>query len=113
MAESMAEIEQGALASLALVARHGQGLGSTAGRDRVLARRTTRERLAPVGLKPGEEGRITDETIFDDLGIAGAELARRQGVEQRGVGNHQDRLVEGADEVLAVARIDRGLAADR
>ena len=40
-------------------------------------------------------------------------IAGRQRVEQRGVGDHQDRLVEGADQILAVTRIDAGLAADR
>ena len=54
-------------------------------------------------LQPGEERGIADQAVFRDLGIAGAEFARRQRVEQRGVGEDQARLVEGADEVLAVA----------
>ena len=69
--------------------------------------------VAPVRLQPGEEGGIAEQPVFGDLGIAGAEFALRQRVEQRGVGDHQDRLMEGADQVLAVRRIDAGLAADR
>ena len=38
MAEGVAEIEQRALAGLALVARDGHGLGAAAHRDRVFAR---------------------------------------------------------------------------
>src|SRR6185312_14465339 len=41
------------------------------------------------------------------------EFAGGERIEQRGVGDHQNRLVKGADQVLAVARIDAGLAADR
>ena len=52
------------------------------------------------------------QAVFDHLGIAGAELARRQRVEQRGVGQHQRRLVEGADRFLPWRRVDAGLAAD-
>ena len=57
--------------------------------------------------------RVAEQAVFGDLGIAGAKFARRQRVERRGVGKHQDRLMERADQVLAVGGIDRGLAADR
>ena len=60
------------------------------------------EHVLPVRLQPGEEGGVAEQPVFGDFGIAGAELALRQRVEQRGVGDHQDRLVEGADQVLAV-----------
>ena len=56
---------------------------------------------------------IAEQAVFGDLRITGAELPIRQGIEERGIGQHQDRLMEGADEILAVRRIDRGLAADR
>ena len=72
-------------------------------RDRVLARRAAGEHVLPVGFQPGEEAGIAEQAVFGDLGIAGAELALRQRVEQRGVGEHQDRLMEGADQILAVA----------
>ena len=56
---------------------------------------------------------IAKQSVFRDLGIAGAKLALRQRVEQRGIGEHQHRLMERADEILAVRRVDAGLAADR
>ena len=70
------------------------------------------EQVAPVGVEPFEEVGVAEQAVFHHLGIAGAELALRQRVEQRGVGHHQDRLIERADQVLAVAGVDRGLAAD-
>ena len=62
-------------------------------------------------LAPGEEGGVVDQAIFDDLGIARAELALIQCVEQRRVGNDQGRHVEASDEILLPGGIDRGLAA--
>ena len=70
------------------------------------------ENVAPVVFQPGEEIGVAEQAVFDQLGVAGAEFALRQCVEQRGVGQYQDRLVEGADQILAVGGIDRGLAAD-
>ena len=74
---------------------------------------TAGENVLPVFFQPGEERGIAEQAVFGDLGIAGAEFALRQRVEQRGVGDHHHRLMEGADQILAVARIDAGLAADR
>ena len=81
--------------------------------DRVFARRAARENIGVVGLQPGEEGFVAEHAVFGDFGIAGAELARRQRVEHRGVGDHQQRLVKRAEQILALRRIDAGLAADR
>ncbi len=86
VAEGMAEIEQRPLAALALVTRDDGGLHATAHRDGVLARGTACEQLPPVRLQPGEEAGIPEQAIFDDFGIASAELPRRQRVEQRGIG---------------------------
>ena len=105
VAEGVAEIEQRALAGLALVARRRSpalprqlvaiacSRAGAAGKD-----------IAPIGLQPGEERGVAEQPVFRDLGVAGAELARRQRVEERGVGEHQDRLMERADQILAVAR---------
>ena len=43
----------------------------------VLARRAACEQLPPIRLQPGEEASIPDQAVFDDFGIARAELARR------------------------------------
>jgi hypothetical protein len=69
-------------------------------------------RLA-LGFEPIVVRGVAYQAVFDDLAIAGPHLARRQCSERAGVGQHQARLVEGAEEVLARSRIDRGLAADR
>ncbi len=118
MAEGVAEIEQRAIAGLALVARHDGGLSAAAHRDGVFARQNSRRFTAgedplPVGLQPGEKFSVAEQPVFGDLGVAGAKFALRQRVEQRGVGDHQNRLMEGADQIFAVAGIDAGLAADR
>ena len=109
VAEGVAEIEQRAIAGLALVARDDGGLGAAAHRDGVFARQasddlppanTSRQLASSQAKKFG----VAEQPVFGDLGVAGAEFALRQRVEQRGVGDHQDRLMEGADQILAVAR---------
>ena len=117
MAEGVAEIEQraGALSR----ARRRPTIAALAAaacqRPRGAARRRRRARSAsaPFASSQAKKARIADQPVFHHLGIAGQHLAPRQGVERRGVGQHQARLVEGADQVLAVRRVDAGLAADR
>ena len=111
--ERVAEVEQRPLARFALVADDDRGFGAAAGRDRVLARRSSCEHLAPVRFEPGEKPRVVDQAVLDDLGIARPKNASRKRVEQRRIRHHQARLVEDADQILALARIDRGLAAER
>ena len=113
MAEGMTEIEQRALAVFALVAGDNRGLGAAGGCDRVLARSAAGKDVGMVGVEPGEEGFIAEHAIFGDFGVAGAELARRQRIEHGGIGNHQNRLMKRAEQVLALRRVDAGLAADR
>ena len=88
MAEGVAEIEQRPVAGLEFVARHDIGLGAAGFGDRLGARRTAGKHVAPVLLEPGEEIRPVDQPVFGDLGIAGAEFARRQRVERGRVGKH-------------------------
>ncbi len=113
VAEGVAEIEQRAFAGLALVARDDAGLAAAAHRDGMLARRPAGEHILPVRLKPGKKCGIAEQPVFGDLGIAGAEFARRQRVEQRRVGDHQRGLMKRADQILALRGVDAGLAADR
>jgi hypothetical protein len=77
-----------------------------------------RRRVAPdergqMGLDPVQEIRIRDRPVLDDLGQTGRDLALRQRPQRIQVGNHAQRLVEGADHVLAERMVDRRLAADR
>ena len=113
MREGVSEIEQGPLAALALVAGDDRGLGPAAGRDRVLARGSSREHLAPVRFQPGEKPGVVDQAALDDLGVTGPESAKRKRVEERRVGHDQARLVEHSDQVFAVARVDGGFAPER
>ncbi|MCY1507599.1 hypothetical protein D9M68_418800 [compost metagenome] len=112
MAEGVAEIEQRPQTVLALVRCHDLGLGLAADRDRLDASRAAGKDRLPVLFEPGEEVRLVDQPILRDLGIAGAKLAWTQRVEHVGIGEHQIRLMEDADQVLAVRGIDAGLAAD-
>jgi len=84
MAESMAEIEQRALAAFAFVARDDIRLHPATGRHRDFARGAAFENALPIRFQPGEESGIADQSIFGNLGITGAHLARRQRVEQTG-----------------------------
>ncbi len=114
MAEGVAEIEQCALAGLALVARHDRGLGAAGGRNRMFARRAAGRRCRHGWPRARlKKGLVAEHAIFGDFRIAGAELARRQRIEHRSIGDHQNRLMKRAEQVLALRRIDAGLAADR
>ena len=60
-----------------------------------------------------KKARVADQSVLDDLGQSGAQLALGQAGEQIGIDDHRTRLMEGADHVLAAGMIDRGLAAHR
>ena len=65
-----------------------------------------------VLFQPLEEVGIVDQPVLHDLGIAGQHVAAGQGGECRRVGQHQPGLVERSHEVLTLAGVDTGLAAD-
>ena len=111
MAESVPKIEQRALSLLRFVGDDDARLGCATDRDRFGARRSAREYVAPIRLQKLEKAAVVDEPILDDLSEAGAEIALAQGIETSGVGQHQRRLMKGADEVFSVPRIDSRLAA--
>ena len=71
------------------------------------------EQSGAVGFAPTEKVRISDQAIFDDLGIAGPQLTGIERIQQRGIGDDEQRMVESADQVLLPGGIDCGLAADR
>ena len=114
MPERMAEVELGAPAALALVGGDDLRLDLAGALHGVRQRvRILREQRVEMTLEPVEKRRIGDERVLDDLGEPGAELAGRQRRQRRGVGDHRDRLVKGADQVLAGGMVHAGLAADR
>src|SRR5690606_33103283 len=113
VAEGMAQVEQRALSGFTLVGGDDCRLDSAAVHDRMPASGgiAVADRSA-MPLQPDEEIRVADQAVLDDFGISGEQLALGQGVENAGVGEHQARLMEGPDEILAVSGIDAGLSAD-
>ena len=53
----------------------------------MFARSAALKNLGVIGFEPGEEGLIAEHTVFGDLGVAGAELPRRERVEHRRIGD--------------------------
>ena len=56
----------------------------------------------PVLLQPGEIVGVAEQAVLGGLDVAGPELPRRQRGQHVDVGQHQARLMEGADQVLAL-----------
>src|SRR5438034_349505 len=69
--------------------------------------------LLPSRLEPGKKVGIRDQPVFGDFSVARAKFTRGQRVEQGAVGDDENRLVKGADQILALGRVDCRLAADR
>eukprot|EP01136_Pigoraptor_vietnamica_P022416 Opistho-1_new@73549 len=115
VAEGVTEVEQRAAAGgFALVVGDDPRLGPNRMGDGIGAGvRIAGQQRAAIGFAPGEEIGIVDQPVFHHLGIAGALFAQRERVEQIGVDQHERGLMEGADQILARAAVDRGLAADR
>ncbi len=59
-----------------------------------------------------EKWLIAEEAVFDDFGIAGAHLPGGKCCESVDVGEHENGLMEGADQVFAVRGVDASFAAD-
>src|SRR5215469_18482106 len=113
--EGMAEIEQSARAArLPLVRLDDLCLGAGARLDGMTPLAAlAREHIRPILLEPGKERCVAEKPVLHHFCIAGAELARAQGREHRNVGDDQARLIEGADQILALSRVDARLAANR
>src|SRR5262249_40807097 len=106
MTESMAEIEERALAGLTLVTANNCRLGAAGDRDGMFARRVARRAcvkdVAPMGFQPGKERGAAEQAVFQEFGIAGAEFALRQRVKERGIGDNQDRLMKCPDQIFSL-----------
>ena len=59
----------------------------------------------------GEDGCILYEAAFDDFPKSGPEVFHRQRLQECGVAEHSERVMECTDEVFAGCGIDSGLAA--
>ena len=114
MAEGVPQVEQGPPPALLFVLGDDGRLGGAGGQHGVAPGfAVAGDQGGALGLEPGEEVWVGDQAVLDHLGVAGQQLALRQGRERADVGQHQPRLVKGADQVLALAGVDPGLAADR
>src|SRR4051812_36896769 len=102
----MAEIEQRALALLALVTTDDLRLDLAGAKDRAGQGNPVapRERI-DVLLQPLKKLAVADQAILDDLGESGLILTAGQGCEYVRVSEHLARLMEGADQVLAAQMV--------
>ena len=102
-----------AFAALAFVARddvslHATGMGDSTAERCVIAGQGSRA----VRFEPGKECGIAQRAIFHDFSISGPHLPRRECGQTCDIGDDETGLMEQADEILAVARVDSGLAAN-
>ena len=113
VADGVAEIQDGPQAALGLVLPNHLRLDlAAAGHDRRQRARVAAQQLRQVALQPLEQPGVVDDAVFDHFGEAGAILAHGQRGERVQVAQHQPRLVERPDEVLARLQVQADLAAD-
>ena len=114
VADRVAVIQEHPIAQLALIALHDLGFELDRARDDRRQRfARLRCQLLDLSLQVGEQLPIEDHRHLDHLGHAGRERARRQRRQYARIRDDTERLVEGADQVLAALVVDAGLAAHR
>ena len=112
--KGVAQIEERTVCVLPLIAPDDLRLDLTRAADHVgEGCWIAREKLVQVCLQPAEKRRITDEAVLDDLGKAGPELPGGERREGSGIRQHDGRLMEGANQILAARVVDAGLASNR
>ena len=111
--EGVAVVEEEAVALLPFVAADDVGLDLDApGRGRADGVRVAADDSAAGALQVAEQVRGADEGVLGDLGQARLEPPPGVGAGHLDVADHDDGLVDGADQVAAEAQVDRVLAAD-
>ena len=114
VAEGVAEVEQGARALLLLVLGHDPRLDLAGAFDRVQqGLRVAGKQGIHVCFKPRKERRVGDHAVLHDLRDAGGEFACRQGAQHADIRHHRARLMERADQVLAIGMVHGRFATDR
>ena len=112
VADGVAEVEDGAAVVLAFVLFHHRRLDAAGNRDCFLDRgRLRAHQRVHLLFQKAEVPGVLDDRVLDHLGHAGGEFAWRQRPQRLHVDDHQAGLMEGADEVLALVVVDRGLPA--
>jgi hypothetical protein len=111
--EGVAEVQEHAIAGLGLVPLDDARLGGDRDFDGFGKRcRIIAEKALPILLQPAEEAGVAQQAVLRHLGIARTHLANGKRGERLRVGEHKARLMERADQVFALGRVDAGLAAD-
>jgi hypothetical protein len=87
VAEGVAEVQQRALAGLALVGGDHLGLVAAGALDGLRQRGAVagQQRLHVLASSQSKEGRVADQPVLDHLGQPGGQLALRQGAQRVGV----------------------------
>ena len=112
MTEGVAEVQKLAHAGLGFVFHDDRRFRGAGARDSIARRfRLEPQDLTAVYGQPVKERRIIDQAVFQDFRIARLHFPHRQCREEFGIGDHEHRLVEGADQILAARRIHGCLSA--
>src|SRR5215217_5270481 len=98
MTEGMPEVEEGAFSGRIVgVGNDNARLGANAMLDCGLANfAISTQYFGAIRFAPGKKIWVVDQAIFDDLGIAGPQLAGIERIEQRRVGNDEQGMMERA-----------------
>src|SRR5690606_19746832 len=113
MAKYMAEIEKGAHTAFAFVGGNGCGLCLAAfhdGMDACLDIACLE--AVEIGFEPVKEIAVADQPVFHDFGIACEKFTHGQRFKRVRIRENETRLMESTGEVLALLRVDAGLAAN-
>src|SRR6185312_15121120 len=111
--EGVTEVEARTLTAIPLVGGDDGELHSDAPPYELSQLRIVREQIVGSRCRACgiPQAPTSDQRRLDYLGEAGASLLRREGREQRGVGEDRARLVKCPDVVLRLGKVDPGLAA--
>jgi len=71
------------------------------------------EQRGAIGFAPFEKGRVVNQAIFGDFGVASAQLPSIECMQERRISYHQRWLVKGPDEIFLAVPVDRRFPADR
>ena len=114
MAERVPEIEKRAVALLSLISHHNLGFHLNRPPHRFETRSLIASgQLGPMLFEPLKECRIAQQAVLNNFAVTRKKITFFQSREHIDIGQNQARLVERADQVLAMRGVDARLAPDR